>query len=558
MKRKMTKNLTAILVLAAMLVALIPIPAAAAANTAPTIGESGTGKGFINGGPIASGVKIEWMPYDGALGYIVYRTVGGRDASDWMAGFTTTTEIVDVEVDPNTEYTYQYAPVMSDGQPIDDYFGDVTVTTNAEILGGSISELELEGIIKNVILMKVDSPDMSVNGEKQEIDPGRGTAPIVMNNRTLVPIRAIIEAMDGTVGWEDATRKITLAANGHYVEMWLDKLDINVDGAAKAMDVAPTEINGRTMVPVRFAAENVGCVVDWIETTNEIIVVYYTGGVPSFINTGSPATELQPTPAPDPNPDPTPNPNPNPSPAPIVPTGNGPELRNDYSKAEQAKILSDIESIIRDIPTGGKQITFDELNNILYTYYKDAGDGNSWYSKSSYGRYVKKSGKWSATDCDISEYWGRDNDSRNDILLLADEYTPELVGTIRSSISNEDANFYYSYEWYRGDSEGLLWKIPKTPSDSSGPGTPYNPKVTLFDDAVVDGQECIVYCLDSGSYISYYWFSKSKGFDILYESIMEGSDDIMANITFAQDKVNKEDSAFDINKQGVTRWDEWD
>lgn len=40
------------------------------------------------------------------------------------------------------------------------------------------------------------------------------------------------------------------------------------------MDVAPVIKNGRTFVPVRFAAENLNCKVDWINSTKEAIIVY--------------------------------------------------------------------------------------------------------------------------------------------------------------------------------------------------------------------------------------------------------------------------------------------
>jgi len=32
-------------------------------------------------------------------------------------------------------------------------------------------------------------PFMTVNGVRKEIDPGRGTVPVIVNSRTLVPIR---------------------------------------------------------------------------------------------------------------------------------------------------------------------------------------------------------------------------------------------------------------------------------------------------------------------------------------------------------------------------------
>ena len=125
---------------------------------------------------------------------------------------------------------------------------------------------------KYVITLKINDRYMDVNGVKQEIDPGRDTVPMIVNNRTILPIRAIVEAIGGTAGWDGATREITLAANGHTVKMWLDKTNIVVDGKDLTMDVALVSINDRTMVPVRFAAENLGCTVEWIGATKEVVI----------------------------------------------------------------------------------------------------------------------------------------------------------------------------------------------------------------------------------------------------------------------------------------------
>ena len=133
---------------------------------------------------------------------------------------------------------------------------------------------ELSNAKNNIIIMKINDPDMTVNGAKQEIDPGRSTTPQIIDSRTLVPIRAVIEAMGGTIDWDDATKKITLNANGHSVIMWLNIKDIIADGERKTMDVEPVSINGRTMVPIRFAAENIGCAVDWIAETEEVIIMF--------------------------------------------------------------------------------------------------------------------------------------------------------------------------------------------------------------------------------------------------------------------------------------------
>jgi hypothetical protein len=128
--------------------------------------------------------------------------------------------------------------------------------------------------------------------------------------------------MGGSVGWDDGTQKITLSANGHNVEMWLNKKDLYVDGVQKEMDVAPVTINDRTMVPVRFAAENVGCVVDWISSTNEIVIVYFSGGSTPTAPPSQPVPAPTPTPQPTPTSQPTLTPTPTPTPQPPMSSGN--------------------------------------------------------------------------------------------------------------------------------------------------------------------------------------------------------------------------------------------
>jgi hypothetical protein len=123
-------------------------------------------------------------------------------------------------------------------------------------------------------MIQLDNPNMSVDGVSMEIDTGRGTTPITIAGRTMVPIRAVVEAMGGTVEWDGSTQKITLKARGNTVEMWMGKTDININGVATKMDVAPASRNSRTFVPVRFAAENLNCKVDWINSTKEAVIVY--------------------------------------------------------------------------------------------------------------------------------------------------------------------------------------------------------------------------------------------------------------------------------------------
>jgi len=125
---------------------------------------------------------------------------------------------------------------------------------------------------KTIIELVIGQKLMKVNGVKQEIDPGRETAPLVVNGRTLIPIRAVMEAMGGTVSYDAKEQKITLKKGADTLEMWIGKTNIRLNGSVKTMDTAPVVLNGRTMVPVRFVAENFGYSVAWKAAEQTVVI----------------------------------------------------------------------------------------------------------------------------------------------------------------------------------------------------------------------------------------------------------------------------------------------
>jgi len=132
-----------------------------------------------------------------------------------------------------------------------------------------IAMVSVGAITNRPFILKINSPNMTVDGKVQKVDGDRGTTPILRSSRTLVPIRAIVEAMGGKVGWEARSRTVSLAANGQSVEMNINNKNFKANGGAKTMDTAPMIENARTYVPLRFSAENLNCQVDWINSTKE-------------------------------------------------------------------------------------------------------------------------------------------------------------------------------------------------------------------------------------------------------------------------------------------------
>ena len=124
------------------------------------------------------------------------------------------------------------------------------------------------------IQLWIDNPSMSVNGVRQPID-GQGSKPVVSAGRTLLPVRAVIEAFGGSVAWEPSTSKITVALGNNSLRLWLGKSQASLNGTALAIDsanpkVIPVMVKGRTMLPLRFVAESLGIDVQYDDATRKI------------------------------------------------------------------------------------------------------------------------------------------------------------------------------------------------------------------------------------------------------------------------------------------------
>jgi len=126
---------------------------------------------------------------------------------------------------------------------------------------------------RTIISLQIGSPRMTVNGTVKAID-AQGTKPLISNGTTMVPIRAIVESLGGSVGWNAAARRLDIRLGSRSVTMWVGKTTATVNGSSKTMSIAPAIIGGRTMIPLRFVAENLGCLVGWDQPTKGVTVVY--------------------------------------------------------------------------------------------------------------------------------------------------------------------------------------------------------------------------------------------------------------------------------------------
>lgn len=100
-------------------------------------------------------------------------------------------------------------------------------------------------------------------------------SPIVGNGRTLVPLRAIGEALGAQVDWNPATHTATVALGARKVKVTVgsNRVVIAESGAPERViysDIAPVIAGGRTLVPVRVISESLGLKVGWNEATHTV------------------------------------------------------------------------------------------------------------------------------------------------------------------------------------------------------------------------------------------------------------------------------------------------
>lgn len=98
-------------------------------------------------------------------------------------------------------------------------------------------------------------------------------APFIDENaRTLVPIRFIAEQMGAEVGWDGSINLVTIVKGTAEIKLTIGEKRAQVNGAWKTFDTSATLKNGRTMVPLRFISETLGAEVEWDNDSRTVYI----------------------------------------------------------------------------------------------------------------------------------------------------------------------------------------------------------------------------------------------------------------------------------------------
>ena len=109
---------------------------------------------------------------------------------------------------------------------------------------------------------------LQVDGAAVESD----VPPVIIKERTLIPARAVFESMGAEVKWDEDARLVEITMGASDIKLTIDSNTAFVNGADVKMDVPAMIVNDRTLIPVRFVAESLSCGVNWDDQSRTVIL----------------------------------------------------------------------------------------------------------------------------------------------------------------------------------------------------------------------------------------------------------------------------------------------
>lgn len=211
-----------------------------------------------------SEISLSWLDNsDGEELFLIYRKSANQDYKLVSIVPTDSLTFTDSKLLPNTTY-YYIVLAFKDASTYSEYSEEISATT-----------LPTEHPGKTIRLY-IDNTQYLVDGIESSMD----IAPIVRNGRTLLPIRYVAEPLGAQLDWDSSEQKVSLSLENTLIEVWINNNIARVNGEIRYIDpdnedvqpiLVPTD---RTMLPLRFIAENLGCLVDWNGSLREVTVQY--------------------------------------------------------------------------------------------------------------------------------------------------------------------------------------------------------------------------------------------------------------------------------------------
>ncbi|MGI5839853.1 MAG: stalk domain-containing protein [bacterium] len=126
------------------------------------------------------------------------------------------------------------------------------------------------------IELTINQAGYRVGGQSRQMD----APPVIIEGRTMLPVRAVVEALGGDMTWDAAEQKTGAALGDKTVFVWVGSAQAEAGGRKLQIDPANPRVMpmivppGRTLLPLRFITENLGCSVAWDPVGGTITIHY--------------------------------------------------------------------------------------------------------------------------------------------------------------------------------------------------------------------------------------------------------------------------------------------
>lgn len=143
-------------------------------------------------------------------------------------------------------------------------------------------------ILTSMILMPAmaaaDDVKVTVDGKAVSFPDAKPF--IDTNNRTLIPVRFVSEALGAKVEWNGKTREVSISQGENKIKVRINDQDIVVNNSVKGMDTKAIIKNDRTFVPILFVGEALGAVVTWDAKARTVVITTSAAAKDSHIING--------------------------------------------------------------------------------------------------------------------------------------------------------------------------------------------------------------------------------------------------------------------------------
>lgn len=226
-------------------------------------------------------IKVAWVKS-------IYGTINGFSIERKKSG-SAYAEIATVEADvlsysdpllaPGTLYFYR-ARTWYQGSYGKYYWSDYSNEMGMTTPGQNTTNLQNnQGELNNglkVIKFTLGQNNYQVNGQTLPIE----TAPVSLEGRTMLPVKYLTDPLKANLAWAGGEQKVTITLDGKVIELFIGKNTALVNGQTVLIDpqnpsVVPiVSAEGRTLMPIGFISQNLGCQVEWNSQTQTASLSY--------------------------------------------------------------------------------------------------------------------------------------------------------------------------------------------------------------------------------------------------------------------------------------------